>query len=183
MEEYRLKLRKNLRLMYYANGLMAVGMVMIILPVVGLIMMVVACVMELVGLVRLRTVHRYYMNAVVLVAVGFLITLLPNGEGVLGFCLSLIGGAIGLLRFRCVIQATNSCLIREGQEELAAKGNRVWKYQFVLTVGTMIFEFFGTVMIVPLILEAVVLLVSLVLSVVMLGINIDYLEKSSKVFA
>ena len=87
MEDKRLKLRDNLRLMYYANGLTAICTVLVFVPVIALVMAVVAAVMELVGLIRLRDVHRQYMNALSLSAASFLIGLIPSGNGLFGVCL------------------------------------------------------------------------------------------------
>ena len=182
MEENRLKLHKNLKLMYYANGLMAIGILLVIVPVAGLIMMAIGGVMELGGLVRLRNVHHRYMDAVSFSAIGFLIGIIPTGEGLFAICLGVIGSVMGLLRFRCVIQATNHFLAEERQEELVTKGNKLWKYQIILTVASVVCELLGAVFFDHMIPVLVILLVTLVLSAVTLGIYIDYLEKSSKVF-
>ena len=182
MEDKRLKLRNNLKLMYYANGLTAICMVLVFVPVIALVMAVVAAVMELVGLIRLRGIHRRYMDALSLTAVSFLVGLIPSGDGLLGVCLGVVGGVIGLFRFWCVIQATNSFLSEEGQEELVAKGNEIWKYQIILTAASVVCELLGAVLFDQMIPVIVILLVTLVLSVAILGLYIDYLEKSSKVF-
>ena len=89
---------------------------------------------------------------------------------------------MGLLRFRCVIQATNHFLAEERQEELVTKGNKLWKYQIILTVASVVCELLGAVIFDHMIPVLVIMLVTLVLSAVTLGIYIDYLENSSKVF-
>ena len=182
MEETRLTLHKNLKLMYYANGLSAICLVLVFIPVVTLIMAVIAVVMNLVGLVRLRNIHRRYMDAISFAAIGFLIGIIPAGDGMFGVCLGLIGSILGLIQFRCVIQATNHFLAEEGQEELVAKGEKVWRYQVVLTIVSMACAPLELVLAEHMILLLVVLAASLVFSVVALGVYIDYLEKSCKVF-
>ena len=182
MEDTRLNLYKNLKLMYYANGLMAIGIVLAILPVAGLILIAIGGVMELVGLVRLRNIHRRYMDAVSFLAIGVLLGIIPAGEGLFAICLGLIGSVMGLLRFRCAIQATNHFLAEEGQDELVEKGNKLWKYQIVLTIASVVCELLGAAIFDHMIPVLIILLMTLVLSVVILGLYIDYLEKSSKVF-
>ena len=182
MEDKRLKLRNNLKLMYYANGLTAICMVLVFVPVIALVMAVVAAVMELVGLIRLRDVHRQYMNALSLSAASFLVGLIPSGDGLLGVCLGVVGGVIGLFRFWCVIQATNSFLSEEGQEELVAKGNKIWKYQIILTAASVVCELLGAAIFGEILPVLAVLIVTVVLNIAVLGLYIDYLEKSSEVF-
>ena len=176
MEETRLTLHKNLKLMYYANGLTAICLVLVFIPVVALIMAVVAVVMDLVGLVRLRNIHRRYMDAISFAAIGFLLGIIPAGDGMFGVCLGLIGSILGLIRFRCVIQATNHFLAEEGQEELVAKGEKV------LTIASMACAPLELVLAEHMLLLFVILAASLVFSVVAFGVYIDYLEKSCKVF-
>lgn len=182
MEDKRLKLRDNLRLMYYANGLTAICTVLVFVPVIALVMAAAAAVMDLIGLIRLRGIHRRYMDALSLTAVGFLVGIIPTGDGLFGVFLSLVAGVIGLFRFRCVIQATNSFLSEEGQEELVAKGNKIWKYQIILTAASVVCELLGAAIFGQMLPVIAALIVTLVLSIAILGLYIDYLEKSSKVF-
>lgn len=182
MEDKRLKLRNNLRLMYYANGLMVICTLLVFVPVIALVMALVATVMDLVGLVRLRDIHRRYMDALALTAAGFLVGIIPARDGLFGVCLGLVGGVVGLFRFWCVIQATNSFLSEEGQEELVAKGNKIWKYQIILTAVSAICELLGAAIFGEILPVLAVLIVTVVLSIAILGLYIDYLEKSSEVF-
>lgn len=184
MEENRLKLRKNLRLMYRANAILAVSMLVALIPVINLLAVlaaVVASVMEIVGVVRLRTVHRRYQDAVSLLAIGFLLGLLPS-NGLAKMVLDVIQALLALAQFYCVISATNDMLKQENCDELVEKGQGLWKLTMVITgiqVASIILEFgFDD----NWILALVFMLVTLIVSLVKLERYVDYLEKSSKVF-
>ena len=184
MEETRLTLHKNLKLMYRANAIVAVSMLVALIPVINLLAVlvaVVAGVMEIVGVVRLRTVHKRYQDAVSLLAIGFLLGLLPL-EGLAKVVVDVIQAFVALAQFYCVISATNDMLEQENCEELVVKGQGLWKLAVVITgiqIVSIILEFISNQ---NLILALVFMVVTLIVSLVKLERYVDYLEKSSKVF-
>ena len=132
------KVAQSLRLMYVGNIIIIASILCTILawiipPLVFLVSMAVlgGTVISLVGLVKLRSEHRAYRNAVITLVIVFVVGLFANDETIFGALMSMAQDICNLLMTYFVIKGTNAVLQSRGAAGQMELGKRAWRWQLI----------------------------------------------------
>lgn len=187
MENRNFSLHKGMHLMYQGNviTLFAAVITMIlsqtlILGVLGLLVTLIGSVVTVVGLVKLRKLHPDYQNAVIAWTVGILVNLLSGSGGGFAVLMEVVGSIASLCQVYFIIRATNSFLREFGYEEVAAQGDKAWKYELWATIGAVA----GGILAMMVSMIALLgILFSGIMGVAALFVTLSYFKDSSEAFA
>ena len=132
------KVAQSLRLMYVGNMIIIASILCTILawiipPLIFLVSMAVlgGTVISLVGLVKLRSEHRAYRNAVITLVIVFVVGLFANDETIFGALMSMAQDICNLLMTYFVIKGTNAVLQSRGAAGQMELGKRAWRWQLI----------------------------------------------------
>ena len=190
------KVAQSLRLMYVGNIIIIASILCTILawiipPLVFLVAMAVlgGTVISLVGLVKLRSEHRAYRNAVITLVIVFVVGLFANDETIFGALMSMAQDICNLLMTYFVIKGTNAVLQSKGAAGQMELGKKAWRWQFIsfgaaflsggITLLCLLLS--GSLLDSPsLILPLISVFASLAISLVALVYYLRYLKQSSE---
>ena len=190
------KVAQSLRLMYVGNIIIIASILCTILawiipPLVFLVSMAVlgGTVISLVGLVKLRSEHRAYRNAVITLVIVFVVGLFANDETIFGALMSMAQDICNLLITYFVIKGTNAVLQSKGAAGQMELGKKAWRWQFIsfgaaflsggITLLCLLLS--GSLLDFPsLILPLISVFASLAISPVALVYYLRYLKQSSE---
>ena len=190
------KVVQSLRLMYVGNIIIIASILCTILawiipPLVFLVSMAVlgGTVISLVGLVKLRSEHRAYRNAVITLVIVFVVGLFANDETIFGALMSMAQDICNLLMTYFVIKGTNAVLQSRGAAGQMELGKRAWRWQLIsfgaaflsggITLLCLLLS--GSLLDSPsLILPLISVFASLAISLVALVYYLRYLKQSSE---
>ena len=190
------KVAQSLRLMYVGNIIIIASILCTILawiipPLVFLVSMAVlgGTVISLVGLVKLRSEHRAYRNAVITLVIVFVVGLFANDETIFGALMSMAQDICNLLMTYFVIKGTNAVLQSRGAAGQMELGKRAWRWQLIsfgaaflsggITLLCLLLS--GSLLDSPsLILPLISVFASLAISLVALVYYLRYLTQSSE---
>lgn len=190
------KVAQSLRLMYVGNIIIIASILCTILawiipPLVFLVSMAVlgGTVISLVGLVKLRSEHRAYRNAVITLVIVFVVGLFANDETIFGALMSMAQDICNLLMTYFVIKGTNAVLQSKGAAGQMELGKKAWRWQFIsfgaaflsggITLLCLLLS--GSLLDSPsLILPLISVFASLAISLVALVYYLRYLKQSSE---
>ena len=190
------KVAQSLRLMYVGNIIIIASILCTILawiipPLVFLVAMAVlgGTVISLVGLVKLRSEHRAYRNAVITLVIVFVVGLFANDETIFGALMSMAQDICNLLMTYFVIKGTNAVLQSRGAAGQMELGKRAWRWQLIsfgaaflsggITLLCLLLS--GSLLDSPsLILPLISVFASLAISLVALVYYLRYLKQSSE---
>ena len=190
------KVAQSLRLMYVGNMIIIASILCTILawiipPLVFLVSMAVlgGTVISLVGLVKLRSEHRAYRNAVITLVIVFVVGLFANDETIFGALMSMAQDICNLLITYFVIKGTNAVLQSKGAAGQMELGKKAWRWQFIsfgaaflsggITLLCLLLS--GSLLDSPsLILPLISVFASLAISLVALVYYLRYLKQSSE---
>ena len=190
------KVAQSLRLMYVGNIIIIASILCTILawiipPLVFLVSMAVlgGTVISLVGLVKLRSEHRAYRNAVITLVIVFVVGLFANDETIFGALMSMAQDICNLLITYFVIKGTNAVLQSKGAAGQMELGKKAWRWQFIsfgaaflsggITLLCLLLS--GSLLDSPsLILPLISVFASLAISLVALVYYLRYLKQSSE---
>ena len=132
------KVAQSLRLMYVGNIIIIASILCTILawiipPLVFLVSMAVlgGTVISLVGLVKLRSEHQAYRNAVITLVLVFVVGLFANDETIFGALMSMAQDICNLLMTYFVIKGTNAVLQSKGAAGQMELGKKAWRWQLI----------------------------------------------------
>ena len=190
------KVAQSLRLMYVGNMIIIASILCTILawiipPLVFLVAMAVlgGTVISLVGLVKLRSEHRAYRNAVITLVIVFVVGLFANDETIFGALMSMAQDICNLLMTYFVIKGTNAVLQSRGAAGQMELGKKAWRWQLIsfgaaflsggITLLCLLLS--GSLLDSPsLILPLISVFASLAISLVALVYYLRYLKQSSE---
>ena len=190
------KVAQSLRLMYVGNMIIIASILCTILawiipPLIFLVSMAVlgGTVISLVGLVKLRSEHRAYRNAVITLVIVFVVGLFANDETIFGALMSMAQDICNLLMTYFVIKGTNAVLQSKGAAGQMELGKKAWRWQFIsfgaaflsggITLLCLLLS--GSLLDSPsLILPLISVFASLAISLVALVYYLRYLKQSSE---
>lgn len=190
------KVAQSLRLMYVGNMIIIASILCTILawiipPLVFLVSMAVlgGTVISLVGLVKLRSEHRAYRNAVITLVIVFVVGLFANDETIFGALMSMAQDICNLLMTYFVIKGTNAVLQSRGAAGQMELGKKAWRWQPIsfgaaflsggITLLCLLLS--GSLLDSPsLILPLISVFASLAISLVALVYYLRYLKQSSE---
>lgn len=190
------KVAQSLRLMYVGNIIIIASILCTILawiipPLVFLVSMAVlgGTVISLVGLVKLRSEHRAYRNAVITLVIVFVVGLFANDETIFGALMSMAQDICNLLMTYFVIKGTNAVLQSKGAAGQMELGKKAWRWQLIsfgaaflsggITLLCLLLS--GSLLDSPsLILPLISVFASLAISLVALVYYLRYLKQSSE---
>ena len=190
------KVAQSLRLMYVGNMIIIASILCTILawiipPLVFLVSMAVlgGTVISLVGLVKLRSEHRAYRNAVITLVIVFVVGLFANDETIFGALMSMAQDICNLLMTYFVIKGTNAVLQSRGAAGQMELGKKAWRWQLIsfgaaflsggITLLCLLLS--GSLLDSPsLILPLISVFASLAISLVALVYYLRYLKQSSE---
>ena len=190
------KVAQSLRLMYVGNIIIIASILCTILawiipPLVFLVSMAVlgGTVISLVGLVKLRSEHQAYRNAVITLVIVFVVGLFANDETIFGALMSMAQDICNLLMTYFVIKGTNAVLQSKGAAGQMELGKKAWRWQFIsfgaaflsggITLLCLLLS--GSLLDSPsLILPLISVFASLAISLVALVYYLRYLKQSSE---
>ena len=190
------KVAQSLWLMYVGNIIIIASILCTILAwiiphLVFLVSMAVlgGTVISLVGLVKLRSEHRAYRNAVITLVIVFVVGLFANDETIYGALMSMAQDICNLLITYFVIKGTNAVLQSKGAAGQMELGKKAWRWQFIsfgaafLSGGITLLRLLlsGSLLDFPsLILPLISVFASLAISLVALVYYLRYLKQSSE---
>ena len=190
------KVAQSLRLMYVGNMIIIASILCTILawiipPLIFLVSMAVlgGTVISLVGLVKLRSEHRAYRNAVITLVIVFVVGLFANDETIFGALMSMAQDICNLLMTYFVIKGTNAVLQSKGAAGQMELGKKAWRWQLIsfgaafLSGGVTLLCLLlsGSLLDSPsLILPLISVFASLAISLVALVYYLRYLKQSSE---
>lgn len=188
MNNHNENLCKGLHLMYLGTLISLVSLLGGFVPMLSWVLSLVAlggAIVSCVGLVKIRSEHADYRNALILLAVSFLCNLIPGGNGGFGVAIKIVSSTAQLIEIYFVVRATNSLLREGGFTEQAARGDKAWKWQVGVVVASVVVLSIGVMGInVP----PALLMVGLVGGSVLVAVSayalilyLSYLNESSKV--
>ena len=190
------KVAQSLRLMYVGNIIIIASILCTILawiipPLVFLVSMAVlgGTVISLVGLVKLRSEHQAYRNAVITLVIVFVVGLFANDETIFGALMSMAQDICNLLMTYFVIKGTNAVLQSRGAAGQMELGKKAWRWQLIsfgaaflsggITLLCLLLS--GSLLDSPsLILPLISVFASLAISLVALVYYLRYLKQSSE---
>ena len=190
------KVAQSLRLMYVGNIIIIASILCTILawiipPLVFLVAMAVlgGTVISLVGLVKLRSEHQAYRNAVITLVIVFVVGLFANDETIFGALMSMAQDICNLLMTYFVIKGTNAVLQSKGAAGQMELGKKAWRWQLIsfgaaflsggITLLCLLLS--GSLLDSPsLILPLISVFASLAISLVALVYYLRYLKQSSE---
>ncbi len=190
------KVAQSLRLMYVGNMIIIASILCTILawiipPLIFLVSMAVlgGTVISLVGLVKLRSEHRAYRNAVITLVIVFVVGLFANDETIFGALMSMAQDICNLLMTYFVIKGTNAVLQSRGAAGQMELGKKAWRWQLIsfgaaflsggITLLCLLLS--GSLLDSPsLILPLISVFASLAISLVALVYYLRYLKQSSE---
>lgn len=190
------KVAQSLRLMYVGNIIIIASILCTILawiipPLVFLVSMAVlgGTVISLVGLVKLRSEHQAYRNAVITLVIVFVVGLFANDETIFGALMSMAQDICNLLMTYFVIKGTNAVLQSKGAAGQMELGKKAWRWQLIsfgaaflsggITLLCLLLS--GSLLDSPsLILPLISVFASLAISLVALVYYLRYLKQSSE---
>ena len=190
------KVAQSLRLMYVGNKIIIASILCTILawiipPLVFLVSMAVlgGTVISLVGLVKLRSEHQAYRNAVITLVIVFVVGLFANDETIFGALMSMAQDICNLLMTYFVIKGTNAVLQSKGAAGQMELGKKAWRWQLIsfgaaflsggITLLCLLLS--GSLLDSPsLILPLISVFASLAISLVALVYYLRYLKQSSE---
>ena len=190
------KVAQSLRLMYVGNMIIIASILCTILawiipPLVFLVAMAVlgGTVISLVGLVKLRSEHQAYRNAVITLVIVFVVGLFANDETIFGALMSMAQDICNLLMTYFVIKGTNAVLQSKGAAGQMELGKKAWRWQLIsfgaaflsggITLLCLLLS--GSLLDSPsLILPLISVFASLAISLVALVYYLRYLKQSSE---
>lgn len=169
---------EGLKLIFYSQIVSIIGTLLAVIPLVGVILILVAGVMNLMGLNKAaadddgyRTAFQLTIAAVILKLVGVFV--LPN---LLGQAASIL--SLAVLYFVCT---TTARLLRSvDQHDLADRGELVWKINLVCTVVSVVCYILAYIPVLN-VLAAIVAVVVAIVSLVGAILYLLFLSKSYKV--
>ena len=190
------KVAQSLRLMYVGNMIIIASILCTILawiipPLIFLVSMAVlgGTVISLVGLVKLRSEHQAYRNAVITLVIVFVVGLFANDETIFGALMSMAQDICNLLMTYFVIKGTNAVLQSKGAAGQMELGKKAWRWQLIsfgaafLSGGITLLCLLrsGSLLDSPsLILPLISVFASLAISLVALVYYLRYLKQSSE---
>ena len=190
------KVAQSLRLMYVGNMIIIASILCTILawiipPLIFLVSMAVlgGTVISLVGLVKLRSEHQAYRNAVITLVIVFVVGLFANDETIFGALMSMAQDICNLLMTYFVIKGTNAVLQSRGAAGQMELGKKAWRWQLIsfgaafLSGGITLLCLLrsGSLLDSPsLILPLISVFASLAISLVALVYYLRYLKQSSE---
>ena len=190
------KVAQSLRLMYVGNMIIIASILCTILawiipPLIFLVSMAVlgGTVISLVGLVKLRSEHQAYRNAVITLVIVFVVGLFANDETIFGALMSMAQDICNLLMTYFVIKGTNAVLQSRGAAGQMELGKKAWRWQLIsfgaaflsggITLLCLLLS--GSLLDSPsLILPLISVFASLAISLVALVYYLRYLKQSSE---
>lgn len=190
------KVVQSLRLMYVGNMIIIASILCTILawiipPLIFLVSMAVlgGTVISLVGLVKLRSEHQAYRNAVITLVIVFVVGLFANDETIFGALMSMAQDICNLLMTYFVIKGTNAVLQSKGAAGQMELGKKAWRWQLIsfgaaflsggITLLCLLLS--GSLLDSPsLILPLISVFASLAISLVALVYYLRYLKQSSE---
>ena len=190
------KVAQSLRLMYVGNIIIIASILCTILawiipPLVFLVAMAVlgGTVISLVGLVKLRSEHQAYRNAVITLVIVFVVGLFANDKTIFGALMSMAQDICNLLMTYFVIKGTNAVLQSKGAAGQMELGKKAWRWQLIsfgaaflsggITLLCLLLS--GSLLDSPsLILPLISVFASLAISLVALVYYLRYLKQSSE---
>ena len=190
------KVAQSLRLMYVGNIIIIASILCTILawiipPLIFLVSMAVlgGTVISLVGLVKLRSEHQAYRNAVITLVIVFVVGLFANDETIFGALMSMAQDICNLLMTYFVIKGTNAVLQSRGAAGQMELGKKAWRWQLIsfgaaflsggITLLCLLLS--GSLLDSPsLILPLISVFASLAISLVALVYYLRYLKQSSE---
>lgn len=141
------------------------------------------------GLVKLRSEHRAYRNAVITLVIVFVVGLFANDETIFGALMSMAQDICNLLMTYFVIKGTNAVLQSRGAAGQMELGKKAWRWQLIsfgaaflsggITLLCLLLS--GSLLDSPsLILPLISVFASLAISLVALVYYLRYLKQSSE---
>lgn len=137
---------EGLRLVYLGNVVLivclALTLVLILAPILALlpaIGVIIAALVPIVGIFKLRNEHVDYQNALIAWVVGIIVGLLGKIP-VLSGVMDLIGSIASLVLTYFVIRATDSFLREMNEEEIIAKGKVAWIWALIAGITSFVFD-------------------------------------------
>lgn len=141
---------------------------------------IVGFVLNLVALYAAGKLEKGYNTAFALSVAGIVVNVLGAfARGVFGSLVSIVSTVITLGVLYFVITTTNSLLTGAGEDEIAAKGDKVWKINLICTVAAVVLSLLAFIPVLAGLLGVVVFIVEVVGAILYLV----YLHNSSKALA
>jgi hypothetical protein len=175
---------QGLKLVFYGQIVMIIGMVLWLVPLVGSLLIIVGGVLDIMGLSKASEYNSGYQTALILSIVNIVVSVVSRfaGDGVLGTLLSIVSTVVGLGVIYYVVTATCELLHTVGAEDIEAKGKTVWNINLVCAVLGVVMD---VLMLVPIlnILAAVGAVIVLIVALVGYVLYLMFLYKAYPVLA
>ena len=172
---------QGLRMMFFGQILMIVGVLLAWVPLVGALLIIAAPIAELVGVYKAGADDENYRGALVFVALVLMVNFISGfkGEGFLGSILDMVSEVLNLMVVFSVCNTTSNLLHSIGQEELSQRGGTVIKIYAACTVISIVCQALGFIPIIN-IAAALVLAVSSIVQLVGYVMYLLFLNGSGK---
>ena len=145
------------------------------------IVSIVGFMLNLVALYAAGKLEKGYNTAFMLSIAGIVVSVIDAfaGKGVFGALVSIVSTVIGLGVLYFVVSTTNGLLNTSGANEVAAKGEKVWKINLICVVASVVLSLLAFIPVLAGLLAVVVFIVEVVGAILYLV----YLYNSSKALA
>ncbi len=185
------RVSKGLDLIYKANVVVIASSICLVLsvfllPILGPLAVVVTVglaiavliggLMSLVGLVDMRNEHSHFMKALILCAIGIVLSLLARGDSFFATLMELANLGCSLAKTYFLIEGTQFFLSERKYFEEQEKGDKAWQWALGTAVAGVVFTFCSAAIFV---LAGVLAIVNLVVAIVAFVHMQSYLKASS----
>ncbi len=185
------RVSKGLDLIYKANVVVIASSICLVLsvfllPILGPLAVVVTVglaiavliggLMSLVGLVDMRNEHSHFMKALILCAIGIVLSLLARGDSIFATVMGLAQTGCSLAQTYFLIEGTQFFLSERKCFEEQEKGGKAWQWALGTAVAGVVFTFCSAAIFV---LAGVLAIVNLVVAIVAFVHMQSYLKASS----
>lgn len=169
---------EGLKLIFYSQVVSILSVFLTAIPVVGVVLMLVAGVLNLVGLSRAAADDEGYRTAFQLTIAAIVLNL--AGVFVLTGILGQVASILSLVVIYFVCMTTARLLRDNGEDALAARGELVWKINLTCTVVSVVCYVLAFIPAIS-VLAAIVSMVMVIVSLVGAVLYMVFLSKSYKV--
>ncbi len=174
------KAASGLKLLFIAEILAIIAAVLTLIPVVGPILSAVAQVLILVGLYQASGDDEGYKTAFIITIVNLVVSVVSIfAGGVFATILSIVTTILNLAVVYFVVNTTGNLAHSLGKDELAARGEKVWKLYLICAVASIVISLLSFIPILAAALEIVLAIVQLIAYILYL----IFLNKASQALA
>jgi len=147
------------------------------IPIAGAILAIIGFVLNILALYGASKLQPGYHTAFVASIAGIVLSIIAAfaGDGIFGSIISILSTVISLAIIYFVIDTTNGLLRGYGEDEIAAKGDKVWKLNLICAIAAVVLTV--VLIIVPL-LGAVLGIIIGIVEIVAYVLYLIYLHKS-----